>query len=195
MSRFLLTLVAVAFLAVSGTSLYGQTPSQTTPPLPAQYRADEMLERWNDLGNKLIAMAQDFPEDKYDYKLQKDQRSFAENLLHVAGVDFDLMRGVGGPNIGPDLGKNAHNPSREVFKTKADVVKLLQEAISDGADLIQKQGDTGLDKATKFQWGSKLVLALASHIWMVAIEHSAEHFGQLVVYDRANNMVPPESRR
>jgi hypothetical protein len=28
-----------------------------------------------------------------------------------------------------------------------------------------------------------------------AIEHSAEHFGQLVVYYRANGIVPPESRR
>jgi hypothetical protein len=26
-------------------------------------------------------------------------------------------------------------------------------------------------------------------------EHSTEHFGQLVVYYRANNIVPPESRR
>lgn len=32
-------------------------------------------------------MAQDLPEDKYDFKLQKDQRTFAENLLHVAAVD------------------------------------------------------------------------------------------------------------
>jgi len=36
-----------------------------------------------EIGNKLIAMAQDFPEDKYDFRLQKDQRTFAENLLHV----------------------------------------------------------------------------------------------------------------
>ena len=42
---------------------------------------------WNDIGNKLIAMAQDFPEDKYDFKLQKDQRTFGENLLQVAAVD------------------------------------------------------------------------------------------------------------
>jgi hypothetical protein len=26
------------------------------------------------------------------------------------------------------------------------------------------------------------------------IEHSGEHYGQLVVYYRANNLVPPESR-
>jgi hypothetical protein len=44
------------------------------------------------------------------------------NLLHVAAVDYDLMRSVSGSNIGPDFGKNKHNPSRDVYKTKADVV-------------------------------------------------------------------------
>jgi hypothetical protein len=34
-----------------------------------------------------------------------------------------------------------------------------------------------------------------SYIWLTAIEHSSEHFGQLVVNYRANNLVPPESRR
>lgn len=77
-----LALVAVTLLAVIGTSLYS------------------------------IAMAQDFPEDKYDFKLQKDQRTFAENLLHVAAVDYDLMRSASESNIGPDFGKNKHNPSR-----------------------------------------------------------------------------------
>jgi uncharacterized damage-inducible protein DinB len=56
---------------------------------------------WNDIGNKLVAIAQDFPEDKYDFKLQKDQRTFAENLLHVAAVDYDLMRSLSGSNPDP----------------------------------------------------------------------------------------------
>jgi hypothetical protein len=30
---------------------------------------------------------------------------------------------------------------------------------------------------------------------MFAIEHSGKHYGQLVVYYRANNLVPPDSRR
>ena len=33
-----------------------------------------------------------------------------------------------------------------------------------------------------------------SYNWMFVIEDSGEHYGQLVVYYRANNMVPPESR-
>jgi hypothetical protein len=47
-----------------------------------------------------IAIAQDFPEDKYDYKLQSDARSFAQNLLLVAAVDYDLMSSVSGSKMG-----------------------------------------------------------------------------------------------
>ena len=72
------------------------------------------------------------------------------------------------------------------------MVKLVQEAVVDGAQVIQQQGDAGLDKTSKF-FGNRL--AHNSAIWTFAIEHSAEHYGQLVVYYRANNMVPPDSRR
>jgi hypothetical protein len=150
-----------------------------------------MLETWNAIGNKLVAMARDFPEDKYDFKLQKDQRTFAQNLLHAAALDFVLIRRISGSNLGPDFGEG-DNPSRDAFKTKAAVVKFVEEAVADGAQVIQQQGDAGLDHTTKF-FGNRL--AHHSALWMFAIEHSGEHYGQLVVYYRANNLVPPDSRR
>jgi uncharacterized damage-inducible protein DinB len=186
-----LALAAVTLLAFAGTSLDSQSQPQNQAPSPARSRSDEMLDRWNDIGNKLIAMARDFPEDKYDFKVQKDQRTFAQNLLHAAALDFVLIRRVSGSNLGPDFGQG-DNPSRDVFKTKADVVKFVQEAVADGAQVIQQQGDAGLDNTSKF-FGNRL--AHNSSIWTVAIEHSAEHYGQLVVYYRANNLVPPDSRR
>jgi uncharacterized damage-inducible protein DinB len=170
MKRSSLALVAVTFLAVVGSSPYSHGQSQNQAPRPAHSRADETLDMWNEIGNKLIAMAQDFPEEKYDFKLQKDQRSFAQNLLHVAGVDYDLMRSVSRSKFGPEFAKNPHNPPRDVYKTKADVVKLIQQAVADGADLIQQQGEAGLDKTTKFAWGDRLVHN--SYIWMFVIEHS-----------------------
>jgi uncharacterized damage-inducible protein DinB len=191
--RSALAIVAFTLLVFGETNLYSRGQSQNQAPRPARSRSDETLDMWNDIGNKLVAMAQDFPEDKYDFKLQKDQRSFAENLLHVAAVDFDLMRAISESNLGPDFGKNKHNPSRDAYKTKADVVKLIRQAVADGANLIQQQGDAGLDKVTKHAWGNKLVHN--SYAWLFAIEHSAEHYGQLVVYYRANNLVPPDSRR
>jgi formylglycine-generating enzyme required for sulfatase activity/dienelactone hydrolase len=186
-----LALLALILLVVLGTRLCSQAQTQDQAPGPARSRSAEMIDRWNDIGNKLIAMAQDFPEDKYDFKLQKDQRTFAENLLHAAALDFVLIRRVSGSNLGPDFGQG-DNPSRDAFKTKADVVKFVQEAIADGARVIQQQGGAGLDKTSKF-FGNRL--AHNSSIWTFAIEHSGEHYGQLVVYYRANNLVPPDSRR
>src|SRR3984885_13354135 len=191
MKQSSLALVVITLLAAAGMSLPSHAQTQTQAPSPARSRSDEMLDRWNDIGNKLVAMAQDFPEDKYDYKLQKDQRTFALNLLHAAALDFVLIRRVSGSNVGPDFGQG-DNPSRDAFKTKADVVKFVQEAVADGAQVIQQQGDAGLDNTSKF---FRNRLAHNSYIWASAIEHSGEHYGQLVVYYRANNLVPPDSRR
>jgi hypothetical protein len=119
-----------------------EEPQQSAVPRPAASRSEKMLKRWNDIGNKLIAVAQDFPKDKYDYKLQKDERTFALSLLHAAALDFVLLRRVSGSNLGPDFGEG-DNPSRDQFKTKADVVKFVKEAIADGAQVIQQQGDAG----------------------------------------------------
>jgi hypothetical protein len=191
MKRSSLALVAVTLLAAFGTSLHSQAQTQNKAPSPARSRSDEMLDRWNDIGNKLVAMAKDFPEDKYDFRLQKDQRTFALNLLHAAALDFVVIRMISASNIGPDFGEG-DNPSRDAFKTKADIVKFVQAAVADGAQVIQQQGDAGLDNTSKF-FGNRM--AHNSSIWTFTIEHSGEHYGQLVVYYRANNLVPPDSRR
>jgi uncharacterized damage-inducible protein DinB len=169
--------------------LHGQNMS------PARPRAEEMVEWWNHIGNKLIAMAKDFPEEKYDFRLQRDERSFAENLLHVAAVDFDLASQISGARVGPDSVKDTHSPARELFKTKAEVVKLLEQAVKTGAGVISQQGDEGLDRILPFTWETGRHVVHVSYAWLSGIEHSGEHLGQLVVYYRANSLVPPESRR
>ena len=86
-----------------------------------------------------------------------------------------MIRVISGSNVGPDFGEGDN--SRDSFKTKAAVVKFVQEAVEDGAKVIQQQGDAGLDNTSKF--GSRL--SHNSSIWTFAIEHSGEHYGQLVV--------------
>ena len=183
-----ITSFAIILLIVGGTG--SSTRAQNSTARPAHSRAEETLEMWNAIGNKLVAMAKDFPEDKYDFRVQKDERTFALNLLHAAALDFVLIRRISGSNLGPDFGEG-DNPSRDQFKTKAEVVKFLEEAVDDGAKVIQEQGDAGLDRTTKF--GNRL--AHNSYLWAFAVEHSGEHYGQLVVYYRANDLIPPDSRR
>jgi len=63
--------------------------------------SEDVLRAWNDVAGKLVDMAQDFPEDKYDFKVQKDQRTFAETILHVAGGMFQAASAVKGSQVGP----------------------------------------------------------------------------------------------
>src|SRR5689334_11084802 len=175
LKRSVFAVVTCALLA------HGQNPT----PRP---RTEEMAEWWNRIGNKLIAMAKDFPEDKYDFKVQKDERTFAQNLLHVAAIDYLLIGKVSGSKAGPDFGKDFENPSREVYKTKADVVKLLEQAVGEGAAMIRQQGDAGLERPMDFGWETGRHVSRVSYVWMSGIEHSAEHLGQLVVYYRACNL-------
>ena len=184
-------LTATAILAIAAVFTFAQG-GQTQAPRPMRSESQEFLAMWNNVHNKLVEMAKDFPEDKYDYKLQKDQRTFAENLLHIAGVDYIFLNAVSTTKLGPDFGKDPENPMRTTYKTKADVVKLLQQVTTDGANVITQLGDAGFAKETKYPFGN--MMAHASFSLWGDLEHAGEHYGQLVVYYRANNMVPPESR-
>ena len=66
------------------------------PPKAADPELKVVLDSWNDVGRKLIAMAEDFPEDKYDFKPKPEQRSFAEQLLHAAGANYYFINPVMG---------------------------------------------------------------------------------------------------
>src|SRR3954468_3264833 len=62
MKRSSLALVAVTLLAAVALSLHSPGQTQNQAPSPARSRSDEMLDRWNDIGNKLVAMARIFPK-------------------------------------------------------------------------------------------------------------------------------------
>jgi hypothetical protein len=145
-----------------------------------------VLAQWNEVARKLIAMAEDFPEDKYDYKPTPAQRSFAEQLLHAAGAVNFFTDPVKGQTPAEE------DPPRAKYKTKADVVAFVKKSFEEGATLIKSKGDKGMaDWVTDPESKQQLhVSDLANEL----IEHSGEHYGQLVIYYRLSGLVPPESR-
>ena len=57
-------LLAVAILTFPANA---QDAKKEAPIKPADSPSKVLLDSWNDIGRKLIAMAEDFPEDKYDF--------------------------------------------------------------------------------------------------------------------------------
>ena len=153
---------------------------------PADPELKVVLDSWNEIGRKLTAMAEDFPEDKYDFKPTPEQRSFAEQLLHAAGSCYYFTNPVTGQK--PPAGED---PKRDQYKSKADIVAFVKKSFADGAAALQSKGEKGLTtEVVYFPQQKSRVLDIANGI----IEHSGEHYGQLVVYYRLAGLVPPESR-
>jgi hypothetical protein len=89
--------IAALILAASVLTLPAHTQEMAkkdAAPKPALSPSQAVLDSWNDIGRKLIAMAEDFPEDKYDFKATPAQRSFAEQLLHAAGANYFFINPV-----------------------------------------------------------------------------------------------------
>jgi DinB superfamily len=163
-----------------------QTDAKKEPPKPALGPSAAALEQWNDIGRKIIAIAEDLPEDKYSYKPNPDSRDFLGQLLHVSASMYYFTD--------PVLGQKARypdDPKRDDLKTKAQVVAFVKKCVQDGADVIKSKGDAGM--ATGVQAGGPRLIRIDELAYGLA-EHSGEHYGQLVVYYRVNGMVPPESR-
>jgi uncharacterized damage-inducible protein DinB len=157
------------------------------PPKPAVGLSQAVLEQWNDIGRKLIAMAEDFPEDKYDFKPTPAQRTFAEQLLHAAGANYFFINIASG-----EKPPAQEDPSRAKYKTKADVVAFVKKSFDDGAAVIKAKGDAGMAGMMVDPFENKQVRVFD---WAYGfMEHSGEHYGQLVVYYRVAGLVPPESR-
>ena len=186
--KTLASICAAGLLFVVATPAFSQEMAKKDMAAkPALTSSQALLETWNDVGRKLTAMAEDFPEDKYDFKPTPAQRSFAEQLLHAAGANYFFTALANGSKPPAE-----EDPKRSDYKTKAEVAAFVKKSFAEGAAVIKAKGDRGLEQ-TVVDPDSHQTVRLYDMAYGL-IEHSGEHYGQLVVYYRVAGLVPPESR-
>ena len=163
--------LVVSVFAVLGS---GIAHAQTAKPDPTL--RDVLLRQWSDIGEKVVKMAEEFPEDKYEFRPVAGVRTFADNLRHVAFWNGFVAKSARGEKAD---GKLNELPKAE-YPTKAAVVKALKSSLAEATALLKQEPATP---------STKLI-----NLWVSFTEHSGEHYGQLVVYYRLNGIVPPASR-
>src|SRR5260370_1903540 len=136
----LLVVTTIMFVMIAALPSAAQDAAKKdAAPKPAKSLSQAVLEQWNSIGGKLNAMAEDFREDKYDFKPTPEQRSFAEQLLHMAGANYFFINIANG-----EKPPAQEDPSRAKYKTKADVVAFVKKSFADGAAAVQAHGPAGL---------------------------------------------------
>lgn len=187
-----LFLVAVLFVvpaAAQDSAKSGASPDPAASPSAA------LLKQWNEIGRKLTAMAEDFPENKYDFKAAPTTGTFAERLIHGASANYFFINSALGQKLPPD-----EDPPRAQFKNKAAIVAYVKKSFADGAAAIKSKGDKGISAlvidpfAADVPANANKEKIRLSDLGHGIVEHSGEIYGQLTVYYRVAGMIPPESR-
>lgn len=137
---------------------------------------DVLAARWSEIGDKIVRMAEEWPADLFEFRPVPEVRSFGDQLRHVAFWNEYAGKTIRGESASGD----ANELPRDAYPTKTKVLNALRVSFDDVKCEIAKRGDT---------LGASDVDTLVSFI-----EHSGEHYGQLVVYNRLNGVVPPASR-
>src|SRR5215475_4408590 len=125
--------LVLALLFAAAPVLAQQDAKKTPKPAPSPSQA--ILESWNDIGRKLIAIAEDLPEDKYSYKPHPESRTFLGNLLHASASMYYFTDTAEGKKA-----RFGDDPKADDYKTRAQLVAFVKKCVQDGADLIKAKG-------------------------------------------------------
>jgi len=126
------------------------------------------------IDKQILDMAEDFPAEKYSFRATPEVRSFAEVIVHAMSGTVYAAKSTRGENV------KWTELDPKTYPTKAAIVTALKGAITDVDAAIKAT------PAARFSSSPEPLLAV--------IQHTSEHYGQLVVYYRLNGLVPPASR-
>src|SRR5262245_46542984 len=130
----------------------------------------------------MMKIADAMPEERFGYKPTPAQRSFGEQLLHVADDNIALLKLVG---------RSASAPStRRKLTSKADILAALAESYEYGLAVLGEQNDHSIAETVRVP---NFVGTRARLVWS-AIGHAWDEYGVLTVYLRLNAIIRPASR-
>ena len=153
----------------------------------------DVLKDWRAQKTTMMRIADAMPEDKFTYRSTPQQRSWGEQILHVAGGNFFLMRFLNGKTPAPAINTADMTVFGLKASTKAEYLKALSDSFDYGEALLKEFSDEALLQTVS----GPAWMGPSTRVRMVydAISHCQDIYGQMAVYLRLNGIVPPASRR
>lgn len=170
-------LVALALFALA-LPLAAQ---KAAPKLPPGFRG-EFFDNLDDVEEKIMALAEATPAEKYSWRPAKDVRSISEVYMHIAGMNYVLLSfaGVEPPKMNGDIEKTV--------TTKQGVLGELRKSFLHLRTHVHAMKN--FEKPVKV-FGKPTT---SRAVLVMVLSHLHEHLGQSIAYARMNGVVPPWSR-
>lgn len=168
-----LSALAVAALALTASTALAQATIH-----------GDLLKDWASQKDMLVKIANAMPEDKFGFKATPAQRSYGEQVLHVAQVNMMLLGALGAKTPAPTVNLKA--------TTKADIVKALSDSFDYGTTVVKEFDNKTIQDTVQAMF---LGPSTRARIVFFLIGHTQDIYGQMAVYLRLNGVVPPASQR
>lgn len=188
--RRLLGIAASSPLALGAGAVAEAAPWVDTPPRAVEEAAFDFVAEFDPMWRRTrvytMEVARAMPEALWGYRPVDDVRTFAEQIMHIAGTQYgfsDAIRGESLPNA----------PSFDVEgKAPDEMLDILDGAFDVVINLLIALKPEQLEE--RIRWARRIggesthsKRGVALTIW----HHTAHHRAQLVVYLRMNGIAPP----
>lgn len=140
-----------------------------------------LKQQWENIRRNVVGTAEVVPEDLYGFRPTPEVRTLSEQLIHIIEENYFFMGMVSGEREQP--------PGN--LQTKAQIIQALNDSYDYGAQVLD-----GLNDSTAMET-VPLMGNRQGPRWSAALMNIADnqnHYGNLVVYMRMNDIVPPSSR-
>jgi uncharacterized damage-inducible protein DinB len=165
------------------------------------YGGKELAESFRTVRKNTLAVAQDIPEDKYDFRPMPDSRSVGELFAHIAlsnGFQKQIhaeerrttLDGFDFPALMKRLSAEEKAP-----RTKAQVIELLTTDGEAWAKWMEGLDDNFLGEVLVMPPGGAPPSRTRFDMILSVKEHEMHHRGQLMLIERMLGIVPHLTRR
>jgi uncharacterized damage-inducible protein DinB len=164
------------------------------------YGAKDLAAAYRTVRKNTMTIAEEIPEDKYDFRAAEGTRTVGELLAHIAlsgrfqeqvnfiekrsaMEGFDFMKFMGGVIA-------EHDQPR----TKAQILTLLKEEGEKMATNLESCSDDFLGESVKLPPGAAMPSRTRFDMLLSVKEHEMHHRGQLMLLERMIGMTPHLTR-
>ncbi len=164
------------------------------------YDAKDLARSFRVVRKNTIQIAEEIPEDKYDFRAAEGVRTVAEMLRHLAVVTSWPMRAHGErltelkfEMFGEVMAQAKAAEAK--LQSKSDILKALQENGEAFATFMEGLSDDVLAEKVSFPPQAQMDPKTRFEMLLSAKEHEMHHRGQLMLVERIIGITPHLTRQ
>jgi uncharacterized damage-inducible protein DinB len=164
------------------------------------YGAKELADSFRTVRKNTLVIAEEIPEDRYNFRAAPEIRSVAQLLAHIAAAHKfhhqvhaverrTTLEGFDFPALMQRLGAEEQRP-----RTKSEIIQLLRSNGEEWAGWLAGLPESFLGEGVSMPAGMTPASKSRFEMLLSVKEHEMHHRGQLMVIERMLGLVPHLTR-